>query len=213
MDDRVHTSSSVSDPVTIWEEIHRDRQWGTCPEPVMARFMMRRFGAAKETRPIWVLDLGCGSGAQTLWLAMAGGFKIDAVDASPSAIARANKLVSRFCPYAMVEFQVADARQLPFEDGIFDAVLDVGCIQHVVDDQDKAIAEAFRVLRPGGWLFSMMASPEHSISAFGDMPVKTHRNAHNLVSKWAKPIIVEKYHHSDRLMTIAHWAIEAQKAA
>ena len=185
----------------------------------MARFMMRRFGSVLP-RPR-VLDLGCGAGAQTLWLAM-NSFVVDAVDASPAAVKRAKELVNRWVPFNGALFHVADARHLPFGDGIFDAVVDVCTIQHVVDDQEKAVAEAFRALKPGGWLFSMMASTDHSITAFGGMSAKAHggssidslfrrySNCHIIASasEWR---FIEEYQRSARAMMIAHWIVEAQK--
>jgi SAM-dependent methyltransferase len=52
-----------------------------------------------------------------------------------------------------LDLQVADARALPFEDGSFDAVACVSVIEHVAGDGDAAaMAEMWRVLRPGGVL-------------------------------------------------------------
>jgi SAM-dependent methyltransferase len=48
-------------------------------------------------------------------------------------------------------FVVADATALPFDDASFDAVTMFDVIEHVEDDA-RAIAEAKRVLRPGGFL-------------------------------------------------------------
>jgi ubiquinone/menaquinone biosynthesis C-methylase UbiE len=50
-----------------------------------------------------------------------------------------------------IEWQIIDARQLPFEDNSIDLV--VCCFGYMfVPDKEKAFAEAFRVLRPGGTL-------------------------------------------------------------
>ena len=53
--------------------------------------------------------------------------------------------------------RVADARELPFEDGAFDGAVCVSVIEHVPDAEDeagdaRAMAELWRVLRPGGTL-------------------------------------------------------------
>ena len=50
-----------------------------------------------------------------------------------------------------VRYVVGDATALPFADGAFDAVTMFDLLEHVADDA-AALAEAFRVLRPGGWL-------------------------------------------------------------
>ncbi len=52
-----------------------------------------------------------------------------------------------------LDLRVADARALPFEDGTFDAIACVSVIEHVAGDGDaEAMAEMWRVLRPGGVL-------------------------------------------------------------
>jgi len=52
-----------------------------------------------------------------------------------------------------LDLRVADARALPFEDGSFDAIACVSVIEHVAGDGDAAaMAEMWRVLRPGGVL-------------------------------------------------------------
>lgn len=52
-----------------------------------------------------------------------------------------------------LDLRVADARALPFPDGAFDAVACVSVIEHVAGDGDaRAMAEMWRVLRPGGVL-------------------------------------------------------------
>ncbi|MCP3919753.1 MAG: methyltransferase domain-containing protein [bacterium] len=45
---------------------------------------------------------------------------------------------------------IGDARSIPLESSTVDALLCVHVLEHVVEDQ-RAIAELFRVLRPGGW--------------------------------------------------------------
>lgn len=52
-----------------------------------------------------------------------------------------------------LDLRVEDARALPFPDGHFDAVACVSVIEHIPDDGDaRAMAEMWRVLRPGGVL-------------------------------------------------------------
>lgn len=65
-----------------------------------------------------------------------------------------------------VEFRVADAHSLPFEDGSFDVVLSNLTVHHL-GDPDKFLAEAFRVLRPGGRLAFTVWADLSKLEAFG----------------------------------------------
>jgi SAM-dependent methyltransferase len=88
-----------------------------------------------------VLELGCGNGKALKPLRAAG---VDAVglDVSWHILARLDgKRV------------LADASWLPFAAGAFTAVLDIHCTGHLLSGgRARAVADAFRVLRPGGHL-------------------------------------------------------------
>ncbi len=96
-----------------------------------------------------LLDVGCGTGFLSLRLAEAvtpGG--LHGVDIEPSQVDLARALAAdRGCSNAA--FQVADALDLPFADGSFDVVHMGGLLLHI-SDTVQALAEAKRVLKPGG---------------------------------------------------------------
>ncbi len=100
-----------------------------------------------------VLDLGCGTGVLTRMIgdrldATAGGESVG-IDAAAKMIAVARKKrESDNC-----RFEVMAAEKLVFEDAVFDAVVSSLFFHHVqMDLKEKALAEAFRVLKPGGRL-------------------------------------------------------------
>jgi arsenite methyltransferase len=99
-----------------------------------------------------VLDIGAGPGFLAAEIATTVGPDglVHGVDVSESmlAIARHRRAVA---PAAPIEFQRADALALPFADSSFDAVLSTQVYEYV-DDLPAALAEAHRVLSPGGRL-------------------------------------------------------------
>jgi ubiquinone/menaquinone biosynthesis C-methylase UbiE len=96
-----------------------------------------------------VLDLGCGTGAVSRFLARCPEVaKVVGVDPSPVFVARANEL-GRDVPH--LSFEQADARALPFADASFHVVVAHTVLCHV-PDPPRVLAEAFRIMRAGGWL-------------------------------------------------------------
>jgi cyclopropane fatty-acyl-phospholipid synthase-like methyltransferase len=96
-----------------------------------------------------VLELGCGAGDLTLWLADRG-FETFGVDISPTAIDWARE---QFAARGLSgTFRVASVLDLSeFDDGFFDIVLDGHCFHCIIGDDRKIfLANAHRVLRPQG---------------------------------------------------------------
>lgn len=93
-----------------------------------------------------VLEVGCGTGAVTRTLAeLARDGQALGVDPSPVFLAKAEELGAE---YPNLSFVQADGRSLPFDEGSFDAVVIHTTLSHV-PGPEQALAEAFRVLRPG----------------------------------------------------------------
>jgi len=94
-----------------------------------------------------VLDIGCGPGSITLDLA-ARVASIDGVDGAPEAIRRAEDDGARR-GVGNARFRIANVYSLPFDGGSFDVVYGHQLLQHLADPV-AALAEARRVLKPGG---------------------------------------------------------------
>lgn len=97
-----------------------------------------------------VLDVGCGCGVDTL---VAAGFVGDTgravgIEMSPEMLATARRN-AHAAGAENVEFVEGSAEKLPFDDARFDLLISSGVYNLVIDKQ-AALAEAFRVLRPGG---------------------------------------------------------------
>ncbi len=96
------------------------------------------------------LEIGCGSGEMAARLLTEhAGLSLVATDVDDRMVAQARTRLSGFGGRATV--QAADAAHLPFADGRFDLVLSFAMLHHVGCWED-AVAEALRVLRPGGRL-------------------------------------------------------------
>lgn len=100
--------------------------------------------------PAAILDVGGAAGAYAFWLAERG-YDVHLLDATPRLVEvarrRNEQVTSR-----LASCRVADARSLPNEDASADVVLMLGPLYHLQERKDRvsAIAEAVRVLLPGG---------------------------------------------------------------
>lgn len=98
-----------------------------------------------------VLEVGCGVGITTSYIAQKIGSRVVGVDVSEGMIKRAKERARRFGVEDRVEFRVADAQSLPFEDNLFEAVVSESVLAFV-GDKKKAISEYKRVTKPGGYV-------------------------------------------------------------
>jgi 2-polyprenyl-6-hydroxyphenyl methylase/3-demethylubiquinone-9 3-methyltransferase len=93
-----------------------------------------------------VLDIGCGGGLIAKPLIEQGAV-VAGIDLSAESIAAARAACA-----GRGDFRVGDAREVPFATQSFDTVLMADLLDHI-PDYSKALAEAARVLKPGGMLF------------------------------------------------------------
>ena len=111
---------------------------------------------AGELNKGYVIDIGCGTGENALYLAE-NGFPVVGVDLSNRAIAAAKKkAIER---KLKVDFRIANALSLGFQAGHFDNCIDSGLF-HTFNDHDRLtfVREISRILRTDGRYFMLCFS-------------------------------------------------------
>ena len=108
-----------------------------------------------------IIDIGCGTGIIAFLTMDSGAAKVICGDISDYMLKR-GKENAKELGYNLKEIQFSqlDAESLPFDDESFDVVLS-GMAFGLFPNQQKAVKEMFRVLRPGGMLSLGAHGPEH----------------------------------------------------
>jgi len=102
-----------------------------------------------------LLDIGCNWGRWSVAAARKG-YRVVGIDPSLGAIMAARRVARHLD--VDIEYVVADARYLPFDDGSLDTVFSYGVIQHFSKvDALRTIAEVERILKPSGNCLIQMA--------------------------------------------------------
>jgi SAM-dependent methyltransferase len=137
-----------------WSDVP-DADWSVPSEDVY--YFLYRW---RERELLRVLDLGCGIGRHSLLFAEHG-YRVTAVDLSDSGLKRLRTAAQD--KRVSVATTIADVTALPFDEGCFDAILAYHSIYHVdTAGMVSAIAEARRVLRPGGEIYMSLISKANS---------------------------------------------------
>jgi ubiquinone/menaquinone biosynthesis C-methylase UbiE len=144
----------------IWEEIHKNREWGKYPNEELVRFIGKNFFSLPiaKRKNIKILELGTGQGAN-VWFFLKEGFDTYGIDISPSAIMKMRMRLERegfILNDFQKRFKVGDIRKIPFEKEMFNVVVDVGTISYVSYTEHKTVfKEIWRILKPKGLFFSL----------------------------------------------------------
>jgi ubiquinone/menaquinone biosynthesis C-methylase UbiE len=132
-----------------------------------------------------VLEVGCGTGVLTRVLARWTNVgDVVGIDPAPAFLRKARELAADL---PNVSFQEADGRELSFDDATFDAVLFDSTLSHV-PSPELALAESYRVLRPGGVIAAfdgdystttVALSPQDPLQACSEATM-----AHSVTDRW-----------------------------
>jgi ubiquinone/menaquinone biosynthesis C-methylase UbiE len=107
-----------------------------------------------------VLDAGCGSGRNLVYL-LQSGVEVFATDADAGSIDRVRTLAATLSPgLPAANFRVEPVEHMSFPDGFADVVIS-SAVLHFARDHDQfsaMVTEMWRVLTPSGMLFARLAS-------------------------------------------------------
>ena len=146
-DERVRQWQTIYDGQTFHDHVIQ-RRMQRCLEAV------DRLGPVDEA-PGKALDVGCGAGQMALAMAERG-YDPYAVDISEGMVEATNATFEAAGRTANV--QIADMRDLPFEDNTFDWVTGLGAIEYL-QDPGEAVREFARIVRPGGHVIVTAPNP------------------------------------------------------
>jgi len=122
-----------------------------------------------------ILDVGCGIGGSSLYLAEKFNANATGITLSPVQAERARQRSQSAGLAERTQFLVADALEMPFPDHSFDLVWSLESGEHMPDKQ-QFMQECYRVLKPGGTL--MMATWCHRPIAPPQSPLSADEQAH-----------------------------------
>jgi ubiquinone/menaquinone biosynthesis C-methylase UbiE len=183
-------------------------------------------------RPVrQVLDLGCGNGRHAIYFAREG-FEASGIDISATAIEWARDWSER--EGLEIDFRVGDITQLPYPDHSFDVIVSHGVLDHIrMQDAQRAVSEAARIIRPGGLFYFDLKSADDADFGAGEEAGKntfvvkegfekglvqhffTLDEIHELMNGSFKPLYIESHDYRlapDFKRMIARWIIASERS-
>ena len=145
------TGDITDSAVKIYESCVFDQLLGDTLRPGGLELTDQLAGAAGIGKAMKILDIACGKGATTMFLARKYECQVTGIDLSAQMISRAEGKVAAEGLSGMISFCSGDAENLPFPDESFDVVVSE-CAFSLMPDKEKAAGEIHRVLRRSGRL-------------------------------------------------------------
>jgi ubiquinone/menaquinone biosynthesis C-methylase UbiE len=138
-----------------------------------------------------IIDIGSGPGRYAEHL-LQRNCKVGVVDLSAKSLkAFSDRMENSYCQQNILFNQVSCATQLGWiANNSADAILLMGPLYHLIDDKHRAIALAHchRILKPGGYLFSVFLSPfPQTIHSSNNLSSEEHKITHTLFKGFQVP--------------------------
>eukprot|EP00523_Entomoneis_sp_CCMP467_P004396 CAMPEP_0168749374 /NCGR_PEP_ID=MMETSP0724-20121128/16683_1 /TAXON_ID=265536 /ORGANISM="Amphiprora sp., Strain CCMP467" /LENGTH=386 /DNA_ID=CAMNT_0008797281 /DNA_START=87 /DNA_END=1247 /DNA_ORIENTATION=+ len=142
-----------------------------------------------KKEPCNVLDVGCGFGGTSRYLAKSLGesSKVTGITLSPKQVQRGTELAKEQGVAERTEFRVMDALDMEFEDNSFDIMWACESGEHM-PDKKKYINEMMRVLKPGGtFVMACWSQRDNTTEPFSK---KDLRDLQYLYEEWTHPYFI-----------------------
>lgn len=199
---------------SVWEKAHSKQNWGKYPPEELVRFVARNFYPFSNKSKIRFLDMGCGTGSCSWYIAREG-FSVYGIDGSKTAIKNAKLRFKK--EHLNGNFQVMDMINLDFPNDFFDAVIDISAIQHnSIKNIPIIFNEINRVLKNNGAFFSIMVGNGTHHSTYLDKGFVHYYKLNEIkkIFKQFKIVGLEKSDRTDNNMTdvVKHWIVHAKKS-
>lgn len=138
-------TSNISMHFGIWDEnVNSHREALLNENKVLAEL-------ADITSNDYVLDVGCGYGTTSIWLAKHIGCKVVGITISEKQVLEAREMAKKYGVGHLTDFRVMDFHNIDFSENIFDKILAIESICHS-SEQLKVLKEIYRVLKQNGRL-------------------------------------------------------------
>ncbi|NES04321.1 MAG: methyltransferase domain-containing protein [Okeania sp. SIO2F4] len=152
-----------------------------------------QWGAANEASSLWpptsILDVGCGIGGSTLYLAEKFNATATGITLSPVQAKRAKERSESANLSQQTNFIVADALDMPFADESYDLVWSLESGEHMPNKQ-KFLQECHRVLKPGGTIIMATWCHRPVDSSNGELTDDERRHLADIYRVYALPYVI-----------------------